>query len=144
LSNENGPAPLAQGETGPENVAATKTPGSAVHSTARQAESAPPAQTALQQMLRDVGMRQAIDGTDTWTKSCWQTGIDHWASTGLPFGADEIRDLGVPEPSSPNVIGALFMANCRWGIIKPAGFVQSRRRSRHAGWQRQWVGGDAG
>ena len=126
---------------GPAEVAAKTS--LCAHSRAPRAESTPATLAALGEKLRDEGIARADGSLDTWTRSCWQTAINYWASTGLPFGADECRELGVPEPTSPGAIGAIFMANSRAGIIQPAGFVQSRRPSRHASWQRQWVGGDA-
>lgn len=92
---------------------------------------------------RDHGIARADESTDAWTRSCWQTAINYWASTGVPFGADECRELGVPEPKSPGAVGAWFYAACRRGVIKPHSFVQSVRPSRHRSWQRQWIGADA-
>lgn len=123
---------------------AAKPLASGVDSTTTGDHFAPATLAELSRRLRDEGIARADGATDPWTKSCWQTAISYWASTGLPFGADECRELGVPEPSSPGAVGALFLSNCRAGLIKPVGFVQSRKASRHASWQRQWIGGDVG
>lgn len=56
---------------------------------------------------------------------------------------DDCRALGVPDPDSNGAVGALFIAACKAGVIQPVGLVQSRRRSRHASWQRRWVEGAA-
>jgi hypothetical protein len=98
---------------------------------------------ALNQQLRDEGIARAAAALDSWTRSCWQVGIAYWASVGRPFGADEVRELGVPEPSSNGAVGAQFVAAANAGLIRPVGFVQSRRPSRHRSWQRQWIGSEA-
>jgi hypothetical protein len=58
VSNENGPAPLAQGDAGPENFAATKPLGSAVKSTANSPQRATVAHLPLpwaQQLIANGG-----------------------------------------------------------------------------------------
>jgi hypothetical protein len=144
VSERNDPVPRAHGETGPKKFATARKLNLTSQSTGSGDKTTPATLAALGEKLRDEGIARANDALDAWTRSCWQTAINYYASIGQPFGADECRELGVPEPASPGAIGALFMANSRAGTIRPAGFVQSRRPSRRASWQRQWIGGDAG
>ncbi len=93
----------------------------------------------LAKLLRDEGIAQANDARDPWWSSCMDTAIAYLASTGIPFSADDCRDL-VPAPSSPNQVGARFRSAYTAGRIRPVGFALSRSRSRHAGVLRLWVG----
>ena len=62
------------------------------------------------------------------------------AARGTLFGADDVRALGVPEPERPNQWGAVFRALHAAGYIVPVGFTLGRRRVRHSGLSRLWVG----
>ncbi|GAB3349977.1 hypothetical protein [Modestobacter lapidis] len=97
----------------------------------------------LNRLLQDEKLQATFESADKWTRSCWSTAIEHLAASGVPFCSDTCREIGAPEPSHPNHIGAFFMAAAKAGIIRPVGFIQSTRRQRHAAWMRQWVGGDA-
>ncbi len=143
MSNENGPAPRVNEGTGPQKIAAAEQVASVVHCRAERAGSAPATLAELNRLLRDRGLTLAEANADRWWKSCAVAGIDHLASTGRPFTADDLRDLGVPDPGHPNHVGAQFMAAARAGIITPCGFAQSRRPSRHANWQRHRLVGVA-
>src|SRR4051812_26282914 len=137
------PAPLPTG-TGPaEDRTVPLPPNLTIESRDRNDSSAPVALAVFGRLLREEGMVRASGRLDVWTRRCWQAGIGSYAATGLSLGADEVRELGVPESSSPGAVGALFMACCRAGLIQPHGFVQSRGPFRHACWQRQWIGGEA-
>ncbi|SCX37990.1 hypothetical protein SAMN03159343_0260 [Klenkia marina] len=129
--------------TDPSENAAAKLQNLTAETTATPALPALLTLQQLNRLLRDEGIARADESLDGWTRSCWQTGIAYWASTGWEFTADEVRALGVPDPANPNAVGAQFMAAARAGLIRPMGFVQSRRPSRHGAWLRQWVGGDA-
>lgn len=94
---------------------------------------------ALSQLLRDEGIARANANTDAWWASCFDAAVGYFASTGVPFTADDIRAL-VPAVDSPNRVGARFHAASRAGLIQPTGFALSRSRSRHAGVLRTWVG----
>lgn len=141
MSASERPAPAT--ETGPSENAAAKLQNLDAENSAAGQNSALDALQSLNRSLREEGMARANDALDAWTRGCWQTAIGYWASTGWPFTADEVRELGVPDPQNPNAVGAQFMAAARAGLIRPVGFVQSRRPSRHAAWLRQWVGGEA-
>src|SRR4051794_30252234 len=137
------PAPLPTG-TGPFKIrTASMSPNPIIESRDGNDGSAPAVLAVPGRLLREEGMARASGGLDAWTRRCWQAGIGSHAATGRPFGADEVRELGVPEPTSSGVVGALFMACCRAGLIQPHGFVQSRRPFRHASRRRQWIGGQA-
>lgn len=64
------------------------------------------------------------------------------AASGRPFCTDDVRDLGVPEPGQPNRWGALLVALHKGGHIVPLSTVTARRRARHAGLNRLWVGAE--
>lgn len=62
------------------------------------------------------------------------------AAVGVPFGADEVRALGVAEPPHPNHWGPVFSALHRAGYLVPTGYTTSARRPRHCGVQALWTG----
>ena len=94
---------------------------------------------ALSQLLRDEGIARANAAADHWWASCFDTAVGYFASTGVPFTADDVREL-IPAPDHPNRTGARFHAANRAGLIRPTGFALSRSRSRHAGVLRVWQG----
>lgn len=94
---------------------------------------------ALAKLLRNEGIARANNNADQWWASCCDTAIAHLASTGVPFTADDVRDL-IPAPDHANRPGARFTAAARAGLIRPCGYALSRSRSRHAGVLRLWVG----
>jgi hypothetical protein len=137
------PAPLPTG-TGPsENLTAAKLPNLAAQCRATTDSPTPATLANLGRLLRDQGVARANGSMDRWWRSCATAGLVHLAALGRPFTADDLRDLGVPEPSHPNYVGALFIGASKAGVIRPVGFAQARRPSRHASWMRQWVGGEA-
>lgn len=97
-------------------------------------------QLELGQALRDEGVRVANDNADDFWKATADQAIDHLAATGRPFTADDVRDLGVPDPISPRAWGARFLAASRQGRIVRVGYVPSRRASVHAHPIAQWRG----
>lgn len=94
---------------------------------------------ALSRLLRDEGIARANANCDEWWANCFDAAVGYLASTGVPFTADDVRDL-IPASDQPNRVGARFYAACRAGLIQPVGFTLSRSRSRHAGVLRTWVG----
>jgi hypothetical protein len=135
------PAPATG--TGPsENRTAAKPSTLAAQCMATGDSSAPATLANLGRLLRDEGAARANGSMDRWWRSCATAGLLHLAALGQPFTADRLRDLGVPEPTHPNYVGALFIGASKAGVIRPVGFTTSRRPSRHAGVQRVWVGGD--
>ena len=72
--------------------------------------------------------------------------IGYLANTGEQFDAERVRTLvkvthpEAPEPHSPNVLPARMRAAASRGVIRPVGFTQARRPSRHASVMRVWQG----
>jgi hypothetical protein len=142
VSNENGPAPLAQGDTGPETSSTAKPLALNGQSRARQADSAALTLAALSAAMRDYGIAQADENTDAWWKSCADRAIDYLAAVDKPFSADHVQAL-IPPADHPCRIGARFTAALHAGVIRPVGYVLSERPSRHRGVQRLYRGGAA-
>lgn len=126
-----------------EDRAAAKPPNLTAECRATDDSSAPVTLANLGRLLRDQGVACANGSMDRWWRSTATAGLVHLAALGRPFTADDLRDLGIPEPSHPNYVGALFIGASKAGVIRPVGFAQARRPSRHASWMRQWVGGEA-
>jgi hypothetical protein len=75
------------------------------------------------------GVEQAGANTDDWWRDCCDRGIAFLAASGVVFQAADLIDLGVPEPSSANYWGARFQSAARAGVIEPAGYAPSKRRT---------------
>jgi hypothetical protein len=97
-------------------------------------------QLEIGQALREIGVAQANENTDIWWRSCADQAIDTLAATGRPFTADDVRDLGVPDPPSPKAWGARFLSASRQGRIVRVGYTPSRRASVHAHPIALWTG----
>lgn len=89
-------------------------------------------QLELGRALRDEGTAIADENAGDWWRSCADQAIDTLAATGRPFTADDVRDLGVPDPASPKAWGARFLAAAKSGRITRIGYTPSRRASVHA------------
>lgn len=100
-------------------------------------------QLTIGEALREVGIVQANENTDAWWRDCADQAIDSLAVTGRPFTADDVRDLGVPDPPSPKAWGARFLGASRAGRITRVGYQPSRRASVHAHPIAVWVGAQA-
>lgn len=85
-------------------------------------------------------LAEVLDNGDSWWRDCAERALAHWAESGLPFTADDLRELGVPEADHPNRWGALFATFHRRGVIEAVGYQVSTRRSRHGGVLRVWRG----
>lgn len=92
----------------------------------------------MDQIRFDLG--EVHDKADQWWKDCAWRAIETLAASGLPFTSHEVLDLGVPDPDHPNRWGALFRAADAAGLIRPIGYQQSTRPSRHGSVVRVWVG----
>lgn len=97
-------------------------------------------QMTLGEALKEIGTSSADLAADKVWKHLVDAGIDRLAATGQPFTADDVRDLGIPDPSSPKAWGARFLSAARAGRIRRVGYVPSRRASVHAHPIAQWVG----
>ncbi len=83
---------------------------------------------------------QALDNADWWWRDCADRALTHCCESGREFTADDLRELGVPEPDHPNRWGALFAGAHARGVIEPVRFSTSSRRARHGGTYRVWRG----
>lgn len=90
--------------------------------------------------LKAAGIAQALDNPTTppW-KVVARQAIDELAARYHPFTAEDVRRM-VGDPPTEKVIGAIFNAAARAGVIKRVGFVQTRRPSSHATMTSQWIG----
>lgn len=91
-------------------------------------------------LAADTILRETYDNADSWWIDCAERAVSWWAAAGVPFTADDLRDLGVPEADHPNRWGALFAAFHRRGTIVPVGYRVSTRKARHGGVLRVWRG----
>lgn len=66
--------------------------------------------------------------------------VEGLAASGRPFTADDLRAAGLPEPDTPNRVGALLSSMARRGVIRDVGYAKATRRSRHCGLVRVWEG----
>jgi hypothetical protein len=97
-------------------------------------------QMTLGEALKEIGTTTADLHADTIWKQLADAAIDRLAATGKPFTADDIRDLGVPDPSSPKAWGARMLSAAKSGRIRRVGYQPSRRPSVHAHPVAVWVG----
>lgn len=85
-------------------------------------------------------LAETLANADGWWLDCSGRGVTWWAQAGVPFTAEDVRDLGVPEPDHCARWGALFAAFRARGLITCIGYRTSTRPSRHGGILRVWVG----
>lgn len=97
-------------------------------------------QLELGAALRDEGVALADEAATDWWRSCADRAINTLAATGRPFTADDVRELGVPDPASPKAWGARFLMASRQGRIVRVGYQPSRRASVHAHPVAVWQG----
>lgn len=76
--------------------------------------------------------------SDSWWRDCAERAIIACAATGVPFSADTLVDMGVPEPDCVQRWGALFGSFRRRGLIEVVGFKTSPRQTRQGGVVRIW------
>lgn len=94
---------------------------------------------AAQEAFAGASQILPVDDPDNWQADA-EAAVLMLAASGLAFDADAVRAAGVPEPSSANRWGALFVSLRKTGYITPIDTVQSARRQRHAGLNRLWIG----
>lgn len=85
-------------------------------------------------------LTEVLDNADEPWKDCAWRAMETLADSGRMFDANDITDLGVPPPDHPARWGALFQGAHKIGLIRPVGFTQSRRQTRHGGVIRLWIG----
>lgn len=96
---------------------------------------------AAGQHAKTAGMTRAEAATPTaWATAC-DNAIREMARRGQPFqAADMLAEGLVDEPPHPNQWGPRLAAAARRGVIRPAGYVQSKRATVKASACRQWIG----
>ena len=87
-----------------------------------------------------AGADRADKNADNWWRSCALRAVETLAASGREFTADDVRDLGVPEPDQPNRWGGLFLAASRAGTVVCVGARRSTRGARNASLTRVWRG----
>lgn len=78
--------------------------------------------------------------SDGWWRDCAERAISWYAASGMSFSADDLVDLGVPEPDVPQRWGSLLSVFHRRGVIEQVGFKISPRQTRQGGVVRVWRG----
>jgi hypothetical protein len=71
---------------------------------------------------------------------CATRGARELARRGQDFTADDLTELGVPDPDNPSRWGSLFSALKREGLITTVGYRASAKPSRNGGVTRVWRG----
>lgn len=97
-------------------------------------------QMTLGEALKEIGTTRADLAADKVWKHLADAAIDQLAAAGQPFTADDVRALGVPDPSSPKAWGARMLSAAKGGRIRRIGYTPSRRPSVHAHPVAVWVG----
>lgn len=82
---------------------------------------------------------------DGWWSECAFAVIKTLAASRHPFTSADIwrNDFGLHEPPHPNAVGAVFSRARKNGIIRPAGYTASSKKSRNGSVVRVWVGASA-
>lgn len=97
-------------------------------------------QMTLGEALKEIGTARADLAADADWKTQADTAIQQLADSGVPFTADDVRALGVPDPTSPKAWGSRFLTAAKQGRIVRVGYVKSQRPSVHAHPIAQWIG----
>lgn len=97
---------------------------------------------ALGQRLKDHGITLAWDNAAEWWKQTVSAAIDLLAERGVPFTADDVKALGVPDPlHSNNAWGSAFSYAAKHRrVIQRHGFQPGGRASVHGHMISVWVG----
>lgn len=67
-------------------------------------------------------------------------GVELLGLAGADFTVEDLRRLGVPEPTHPSQWGGVFVAAHREGLIRCVGSAPAGRRPRHRSLNRVWAG----
>ena len=81
-----------------------------------------------------------LGNADDWWRDCAERAVNWYAQSGLAFSADDLVDMGVPEPDVPQRWGSLLSSFHRRGLIETVGFKTSPRQTRQGGVVRVWRG----
>jgi hypothetical protein len=74
-----------------------------------------------------VEMDRALGSDDFWAATA-RSAIKALAETMSTFTADDLHEVGLPEPINKNCYGAALSAAANSGLIEIAGYRKSRRR----------------
>lgn len=81
-----------------------------------------------------------LSHADQWWRDCATRAARELAQRGTDFTADDLYELGVPEPDSSARTGSLLSLIKRRGYITLVGLRASTRKSRNGGAVRVWRG----
>ena len=90
---------------------------------------------------RDLGMERVLEPQSLY-RAHVQAIIRRFAAKGEEFTADDVRTIvgDPPHGVSANLVGALFHAASRAGLIRMVGYSTSARVIGHGNLQRRWIG----
>jgi len=88
-------------------------------------------------LLSVVDLHDRAD--DQWKDSA-ERAVRELAGRRVDFTAEDLTDLGVPDPDHPARWGSLFAAMKKLGVVRPVGYRASARPSRNGGVCRVWQG----
>lgn len=80
------------------------------------------------------------DHADEPWRDCAERAVREMAGRRVDFTAEDLSDLGVPDPDVPARWGSLFAAMKKQGVVRPVGWRTSRKPSRNAAVVRVWQG----
>lgn len=96
---------------------------------------------AMGERLKNDGMAEADQATDTdWKERC-DDAIDEMARRGIPFQASDLVRAGlVEEPANHHQWGPRFSYGARRGVIREAAASKSRRTASRSSRLVTWIG----
>ena len=80
------------------------------------------------------------DAADSWWRDSAERAVVELARRGTDFSAEDVLELGVPEPDKSCRWGSLFAAMKKAGVVRPVGWRTSRKPSRNSAVVRVWQG----
>lgn len=94
---------------------------------------------AAGEAAKQAGMARVRQLDPAWAADCDKR-IAKFAARGIPFQAADLVEDGLAEPPHPNCWGPRFGAACKQGVIRHAGYIQSKRATVHRSICHQWIG----
>lgn len=79
---------------------------------------------------RDAGMEAAAENAGEFWRLTFDQRLRYLAATGRDFTTDDLREV-VPDPVSPNAVGAMFASAAKSGLIVKVGYRPSERPEGH-------------
>lgn len=96
-------------------------------------------QLTLGEHLKQAGMARADEAEPNEWKARADQAIVHLAQLGHPFSAEDVRAI-CGDPEHVNAFGSRLAYAAKRGIIRPFGFEEATRPSRHRAVLRIWIG----